>query len=130
MTPDKQRIALAEFEGWKSCRNYKGEIYCDDATEPGYVETNDLKGTPPKGGYLQELPDYLSSLDAMHEAEKTLTDEQFNDHYMKWLVQPAIEFDKAYGCLDNIVYTRACISATASQRAEAFLRTIGKWTEE
>lgn len=61
------------------------------------------------------LPDYLNDLNDMHEAEKVLTNEQL-EVYCNILHKP-----------NHGVYW--AIHATASQRAEAFLRTIGKWEE-
>jgi hypothetical protein len=61
------------------------------------------------------IPDYLNDLNAMHEAEKALTSEQL-EVYCNILHKP-----------NHGVYW--AIHATASQRAEAFLRTIGKWEE-
>jgi hypothetical protein len=61
---------------------------------------------------ILEPPDYCNDLNAMHEAEKVLT---FKD----W------EFycDELGGSFQG------CAHATARQRAEAFLRTLGKWEE-
>ena len=53
--------------------------------------------------------DYLNDLNAMHEAEKTLNYDQLDNYYFemaKRMVRP--------------------YHATAAQRAEAFLHTIGK----
>ena len=61
------------------------------------------------------LPDYLNDLNAMHDAEKVLTNEQL-EVYCNILHKP-----------NHGVYW--AIHATASQRAEAFVRTIGKWKE-
>lgn len=55
---------------------------------------------------------------AMHEAEKTLSDEQLES--MAWLLR-----DREPDRHGFVVMLRA----TAAQRAEAFLRTIGKWEE-
>ena len=55
------------------------------------------------------VPDFLNDLNAMHEAEKTLNYDQLDNYYSemaKRMVRP--------------------YHATAVQRAEAFLRTIGK----
>ena len=60
--------------------------------------------------------DYVNDLNAMHEAEKTL------DTVMKRLDY----WDHLYMPTDNEF--QAC-HATARQRAEAFLRTLGKWEE-
>jgi hypothetical protein len=58
--------------------------------------------------------DYCTDLNAMHEAEESLTDDQL------WRMARNIERN------DEQWYFRA----TARQRAEAFLRTLGKWEEE
>ena len=62
------------------------------------------------------LPDYLNDLNALNEVEKTMN----NNDWWKFVEH-----------LTNICGggTALGISATASQRAEAFLRTIGKWEE-
>ena len=71
---------------------------------------------PPSGSISVPLPDYLNDLNAMNKAEKSLTNEQW------WLF---VEF------LTEILGggVAICISATAAQRAEAFLRTLSLWTE-
>lgn len=59
-----------------------------------------------------DLPDYVNDLNAMHEAEQRLTKEQAEDYVARL-------FDSCY----------ESTFATARQRAEVFLRTIGKWEE-
>lgn len=58
--------------------------------------------------------DYCGDLNAMHEAE----DELSGNQYMVY----ALMLDAVEGSLFGI-------RATARQRAEAFLRTLGKWEE-
>lgn len=76
-----------------------------------------------------DLPDYLHDLNAMHEAEKTLGNLLHGYWAELWNVcEPNCPFRQTrthwdYADFDNI----GC--ATASQRAEAFLRTIGKWKD-
>jgi hypothetical protein len=60
-------------------------------------------------------PSYLNDLNAMHDAEKVLTSEQVTSY-----VDSLESMNERWS-------TPAF--ATASQRAEAFLRTIGKWKE-
>jgi len=64
----------------------------------------------------QTMPDYLADLNAMHEAWKMLTVRQ-SQQYIP--------------ILRNLctVFGNWPESATAAQRAEAFLRTIGKWED-
>jgi hypothetical protein len=70
------------------------------------------------GAPLITPPNYCSDLNAMHEAEKSLTDEQcvFVRDYLRER-------------LENYPASRYIWHATARQRAEAFLRTLGKWDQ-
>lgn len=105
MNPIKQQITIAEACGWFEIKNHNGLSAL--GSWKGYHPNHaNIIGSP------QPIPDYLNDLNAMHDAEKVLTDEQW-DLYCGYLG----------GSL------RSCASATASQRAEAFLRTIGKWEE-
>jgi hypothetical protein len=73
-----------------------------------------LMGTPPNTPGLRTAVDwYTVDLNAMHEAEQRLTKEQAEDYVARL-------FDSCY----------ESTFATASQRAEAFLRTLGKWEED
>lgn len=74
-------------------------------------------------GFEKWLPDYLNDLNAMQAAVESLS---------------GIEQDTFSGELCRVVYpsspfqelaTYEVVCATAAQRAEAFLRTIGKWEE-
>lgn len=110
MKPELQQIAIEEACGWKRIPAGKDSFGVNyDALANRGHET-----------VLQDkLPNYLNDLNAMHEAEKILND----DNSLHGLV---------FYCntLMNICKThRACVTATASQRAEAFLRTIGKWID-
>ena len=95
MTPEAQRIAIAEACGWS-----KQEIEGLQSVKP-YGATYRL-GRP--------IPDYLNDLNACHEMEKVMSDKQ-KGIYAHSLVG-------AWG--------RAW-DATAAQRAEAFLKTLGLW---
>jgi hypothetical protein len=61
---------------------------------------------------------YCTDLNAMHEAEKVLTDEQCV--FIRLHLRERLE---------NHPASRYVWNATARQRAEAFLRTLGKWEE-
>jgi hypothetical protein len=69
----------------------------------------------------EEIPDYCNDLNAMHEAEKVLTDVQSTFYWktLSELVNNTVGHD-----FDNQF---ECIHATAAQRARAFLKTINKW---
>ena len=69
--------------------------------------------------------DYCNDLNAMHEAEKTLTREQVRE-YQCHMYDMACEISATQG-------RWMPYSATAKYRAEAFLKALGKWeptTEE
>ena len=106
MTPEQQRIAIAEACGLTNVapmivKNVKHEG--DDITV----------GIWSDDGWV---PQYLNDLNAMHEAEKTLTDKAHEEFRLN-----------LYEVLGDD--SRLIVSSTAAQRAEAFLLTIGKWEE-
>ncbi len=120
MTPEKQRIAIAEACGWGL--NYDWE-------RPGIGEWWEKTGEQPRRS--NDLPDYLNDLNAMHEAEMVLNATQLVA-YVKHLA--AIHPTFCVDVLDDRdpdgdwhYEMSFLITATAAQRAEAFLRTIGKW---
>ena len=103
MTNEQQRIAIADACGWKQVtRENKPEEIWEHQKHPLKICRGESK-----------LPDYLNDLNAMHEAEKLLTNEQW------WLFVEFLTEIRGGG-------VALCISANAAQRAEAFLRTIGK----
>ena len=67
------------------------------------------------GHSVAGIPDYLNDLNAMHDAEKVLILDCVWATYL--------------GELSVVVAEKSLVHATAAQRAEAFLRTIGKWKE-
>ncbi|MFZ0617036.1 MAG: hypothetical protein WAN16_11410 [Chthoniobacterales bacterium] len=112
MTPDKIKRAIAEACGWKR----------PDDTEVmkwkiGWIDSEDWWMCPK--GVLRlkcDIPDYCNDLNAMHEAEKVLTSEQVTSYV------DLLEF------MNERWATPAF--GTAAQRAEAFLRTLGKWEDD
>lgn len=103
MTPEAQRIAIAEACGW--------------ILNPAKHTAKGLDWLHvPSGNTAYNPPNYLNDLNAMHEAEKTLTYAQGGEMTL-WIQRMTCA---GYG---------PQLFATASQRAEAFLRTIGKWEE-
>lgn len=107
MTLEAQRIAIAEACGWSRGKSpYAGaDCWCK----------ND--------GYKMTLPDYLNDLNAMHEAEKVLNPEQ-QINYASRLAR-YFKDNSTHG--SDFLTDFDLLHATAAQRAEAFLKTIGKW---
>jgi hypothetical protein len=104
MSKEQINIAIAEACGWKYVGN---ETHAPDGSFRWSKEP--------------EFPDYCNDLNAMHEAEKVLTDVQSTFYWktLSELVNNTVGHD-----FDNQF---ECIHATAAQRAEAFLKTINKW---
>jgi len=102
MTQEAQRVAIAEACGWKT--GYRDAV-----------------------SSVTALPDYLNDLNAMHEAEQVLWEMDwsfrsiFNDHLANIIKRRKVN--------RNEWDAETLLDSTASQRAEAFLRTIGKWKE-
>ncbi len=106
MTPEAQRIAIAEAHRWS-------EISLGHKNSE-FAET--LMGLKSPISWRRPIPDYLNDLNAMHEAEKVLTAEQ-EEIYHSILAD-----------MCSAVYAyRFAISATAAQRAEAFLKALDLW---
>ena len=105
MTPEEQIVAIAEACGWTDIK--RGPY---DGLPFGRYKTHQLEG----------VPDYLADLNAMHEAEKVLIGDEPENSEL-WC---DFQTNLVIACPAYLSY-----HATAAQRAEAFLRTIGKWKE-
>ena len=118
MTMNKEQgsIIIAEVCGWYSYINadlltrwYNRNTHQDD----------------------DEMPDYSEDLNAIHEAEKYLTDEQYTkyeDHIWDIVLEASDYYWEILKNNESRPLPRLS-SPTAAQRAEAFLKTIGKWEE-
>lgn len=140
MTPEKQRIAIAEACGfrkihevfydwerrtkWNSPRryfrspnsDYGNKLFPNQAWGWGPPSEWNL-GVPNWDG----VPDYLNDLNAMHEAEETLTRKQLVDY---------CNFQLRTSTGEGCVTEYKMIRASAVQRAEAILRTVNKWNDK
>lgn len=126
MTPEQQQIAIA-----KACRTTftelvivfpNGEVRGRGNT-PAFI-AEEFRRYQVKGvecSLLEVLAtkhDYLSDLNAMHEAVESLRTKDGSE----W-------FDFQRHLMDLCGSTMNCIQAKADYRAEAFLRTLGLWEE-
>lgn len=112
MDRKQQTIKIAQSLGWT---NIHENIFV------GYV-----CGYEPEIDYnrLTILPDYLSDLNAMHEAEDRLSEKE------RLIYE--IELSVAVHGIRSLPDKGRCFlyaRATAEQRAEAFLRTRGLWED-
>lgn len=127
MTPEAQRIAIAEACGWKEIG--KSGVYqnptkgINGCMPGGDVHKRRLEMKLPGANSLL-VPNYLNDLNAMHEAVMGLDSKQritFGEELVRHVIGANSIFIKSQ--------TFDCINATAAQRAEAFLRTLGKWDD-
>lgn len=103
MTDEQINQRIAEACGW--------ECLAPDVWHHGIVGySKDSHGI-----VRSRIPDYCADLNAMHEAEMTLTEYQRESIYPRMM--------GGWRSPAKPIY------ATARQRAEAFLRTLGKWEE-
>lgn len=106
MKAEDQLIAIAKACGWRRDRHgdwisAKGDYNYDSDEFPC-------------------LPDYLNDLNACHEMEKILKPEQWIPYVNA--IFPEHDHNQLFR-IGSIMH------ATAAQRCEAFLRTLGLWKE-
>ena len=123
MTEEDQNIAIAEFCGYRH-----------DICNVGINGTKLWGYWRPNGNFSEgtwHLPKYTKSLDAMHGAEEKLplSEDSKNGLYIEVYPEELARIVGANLDSDNWSETLKMIHATAAQKAEAFLRTIGKWKE-
>jgi hypothetical protein len=128
MTPEQQRIKIAEACCWSACQ------YCwhprDTEGRRGklWLGISPINRDKPFEVACWELPDYLNDLNAMHEAEEILKQKGDFTSYLSALAKTCgfkAQGSEAWFCLHAGL--EAVASATAAQRAEAFLRTLNLW---
>jgi hypothetical protein len=110
MTDLEINIAIAEMCGW------------------GFLSKDKFIVIPPYSPYsvqpLSTIPDYVNDLNAMAEAE------QFLDSTNGGSTDPnCLRYTYSSEVYRIVPDTVQPFRASARQRAEAFLRTIGKWKE-
>lgn len=100
MNPEKQRLAIAKAMGLKR----QLELH--------------------RSGQPYEIPLYLTDLNSMHEAEILLQDKC--KYWPDYIEELSRMFPSSQGYREATPRSQMC-HATATQRAEAFLRTLGLW---
>jgi hypothetical protein len=106
------------------------EINTAIAESMGLIITeHEIYGLVDQGGV--QMPSYTSDLNAMHEVTQTLSESQMLQ-FTERLMRIIYNDDKLRieGGAVSRHTTATMIHATARQRAEAYLRTIGKWKEQ
>jgi len=128
MTPEQQRIAIAEACGWSfgrfNVRDPQGKHQTYVCGLGRDKERYNVKGAK-EALRFKLIPNYLNDLNAMHEAEKVLREDQFS-YVAYWQHLFTVVAGKEWtGDIGYFHFEMA--HATASQRAEAFLRTLDLW---
>jgi len=112
MTPEKQRIKLAEAVGYESII-FRGIL--GNADYIGYHPKLTPEGQT--GRFSGQIPDFLNDLNAVHEAEVSLASSGYDD-----FVRHEVATDA------NVMTCHLCdtylILATAPQRCRALLKYI------
>lgn len=132
MNKEAQRIAIAEACGaiWRDAKGGRILAFKKDPTpDDGYPHPG---MAAPERIFSQshpvilDVPDYPNSLDAMHEAEKGLLAKDLPFYAEELTRLLWVDCQKRQSMPIAAIYEW---HATASQRAEAFLRTLGKWQD-
>lgn len=100
MTDQEINAAIAELQGWMFCDGW----HSPDGTEP------------------IEIPDYCNDLNAIAEAVKSMDRDTFLE-YGLILMDVCAPGEP----LDVLFAIAVVCNASSRQRAEAYLRTVGKW---
>ncbi len=113
-------MALAHADGWREAFPTKGEPHTE--TRRGGILLPYYWVNERTHERRMELPYYLEDLNAMHEiVDAVLVEAGRKGDWRGW--------DSYVQTLSEMVGIEGAIEATASQRAEALLRVLGKWKE-
>lgn len=117
MTDDAIRIAVAECLGYSKC---KTRYWDGDERDPVFSGVSNISNE------IVTIPNYPADLNACAEMEKTINEEQQRFEYWRQLhnVTKPEGYEPKPGC---DAHTWGFITATARQRAEAFLRMKLLW---
>jgi hypothetical protein len=116
MTPQEINKRIAIACGWKKI-DFEWKYHFP-------LWENDELG---KRAYESDF-NYHTNLNAMHEAEKTLQPKERED-FANELFE-IVKLNAIYSFRGAVRGQFSHLHATAAQRAEAFLRTIGQWEDE
>ena len=147
MTKEQINITIAESSGWHPHPD-------NDRSDQKFWTTGNSYGVPEKGKPFKiaafpsliedfhnhiyyNLPNYSADLNAMHEVIKTLDTKQqiqYADVLCRQTGKELLDYTGCYYPGENPIIDMEIIflvhNSTALQRAEAYLRTIGKWKDE
>jgi len=105
MKPEEQRIALAKLRGFTNINSTCWRGHLD--------------------GYERKIADYPNDLNAIHEIEMSLTEDQLSDYGGR--LRGKDNETVSLWSPEHCEIAKVAI-ASASQRAEALLKTLNLWT--
>lgn len=116
MTPEAQRVAIAELRGWIAPFNQNS--------------IGQLLARRSPSLHWGCAPDYLNDLNAIHEAVLTLKASEEHKKYCD-VLREAVKANGVAAALLEDYWTTGfrLLNATAAQQAEALLRTRNLWKE-
>lgn len=118
MTTQEQNLLLAKWDGWT-----------DILQDP--ILTERFAGVDPNTNTYKPLPSYTTDLNAVHELGMKLAKDQ-HIKYVNCLFL-AVGINRYYYMTDDKAFPAdqqfRVIHATASQRCEALLKTLGLWKD-
>ena len=119
MSPEEQRIAIAESCGWKN-PNHPDALA---RHEGWWSQKRSVWWIDPHGKdqMISSVPDYLKDLNAMAEAVQTLNDDERHSYSV---ILAMTFWPLGWRDWED---TFSVSEATAKQRAKAFLKTKGLW---
>lgn len=122
MTDEEINIAIAQVCGWEEIGKYDP---CRGIS-PQWKDARAFDGSP-LDPPIWDIPDFCNDLNAMHEAELLLyktnrSPKNYTQNLKKVICLHA-------GTKKAIMDFDICITSTARQRAEAFLKTLKIWSE-
>jgi hypothetical protein len=132
MSPEAQRIAIAEALGWRVCNGYL--IHPEGGTTSeqvaslrgiGAVTVERWLSAAMRTPYQEGIPDYVNDLNEIRNVEKLLTTEAKCGAYAGKLAGICEGGpDHPWRSVRNHIW-----HASAAQRAEALLMTLNLWKE-
>lgn len=120
MNPNEIRIAVAEELGFEHWEAAPGVVYLrrpQKEIRDYWIKCGDrVTDKPITQAISPEVPNYTSDLNACHEMEKALSDEEWP------------QYIHHFRTVDGSLY-RQFAHKSADEKCEAFLRVRGKWKE-
>lgn len=123
LSPEEKQIRIAELTDWSGpfgmfSKLSSGKQLLSCLQDRLHGTPPEDKGKPEDECRYQPVPDYLNDLNAMRDAEKSIPDGKF-ELYLKALNE-VCGADVGEGQASFVPYF-----ATATQRADAFMLTVG-----